>query len=46
MLIALFISYLIRTRKVAALKSFFTERALVKIPVKYTPKYLRRTVQV
>ena len=46
MLIALFVSYLIRTGKVAALKSFFTERALVKVPVKYTPKYLRRTVQV
>ncbi|WPU97916.1 hypothetical protein SNE26_17970 [Mucilaginibacter sp. cycad4] len=45
MLIALFISYLIRTGKIAALRSFFSERALVKVPVKYTPKYLRRTVQ-
>jgi hypothetical protein len=46
MLIALFISYLIRTGKITALKSFFTERALVKVPVKYTPKYLRRTTVV
>ncbi len=45
MLIALFISYLIRTGKIATLKSFFAERALVKVPVKYTPKYFRRTVQ-
>lgn len=34
MLIALLISYLVRTGKLAGLKSFFTERALVKIPVK------------
>ena len=46
MLIALFVSYLIRTGKVTALKSFFTERALVKVPVKYTPKYLRRAAVV
>lgn len=46
MLIALFISYLIRTGKIAALKNFFTERALVKVPVKYTPKYLRRDTAV
>ena len=42
MLIALFVSYLIRTGKITALKSFFTERALVKAPIKYTSKYLRK----
>jgi hypothetical protein len=46
MLIALFVSYLIRTGKITALKTFFTERALVKVPVKYTPKYLKKTVAV
>lgn len=46
MLIALFISYLIRTGKIVALKNFFIERARVKVPVKYTPKYLRRDTAV